>query len=127
MVDTRSKALKQGDKGKCRVVENLPIGQDNPPTLSSGQNSVDCPSIPQFVTTEQLGEALKQVQEAVIQDACEKMKTLEHQVGPLQGFEYEPTPGYTPPYQLNGNHSLQAEPSHARRMIEAKQALQRFR
>jgi len=35
---------------------------------------MDCPSVSQFVTTEQLGETLKQVQEAVIQGVYEKMK-----------------------------------------------------
>ena len=62
----------------------------------------------QSVTAKQLGEALRQVQEAVIQGVCEKMKALERQPGPMQGFEYESTPRYTPSYQQNGNHSLQA-------------------
>jgi len=41
----------------------------------------------------------------------------------MRGFEYEPTLGYTPPYQQNGNRSIQTEPSPARRIIEAKQDL----
>jgi len=32
------------------------------------------PAAPQFVTVEQLGDALKQVQEAVIREICEQMK-----------------------------------------------------
>jgi len=51
------------------------------------------------------------------------MEALERQPGPKQGFDYEPTPGYTPPYQQNANRSLQVEPSHARGIIEAKHTL----
>ena len=98
MVGTRSKALKQRGRGKYREINDLPVEQDNSPTLSSEENSVDRPPVSQFVTTEQLGETLKQVREAVIQGVCEKMKVLERQPGPMRGFEYEPTPGYAPPY-----------------------------
>jgi len=77
MVDTRSKASKQRDRGKCRAVEDLPVEQNNSLSLSSGENSIDCPLVLQFVTTEQLGETLRQVQEATIQGVCEKMKALE--------------------------------------------------
>jgi len=56
------------------VVEDLPIEQDNSPTLSLGENSVDRPLVSQFVTIEQLGERLKQVQDAVIQGVYEQMK-----------------------------------------------------
>ena len=98
MVDTRSKVSKQEDRGKCRAVDDLPIVQDNSLTLSSGENSVDRPPVSQFVTTQQLGETLRQVQEAVIQGMCEKMKALEHQPGPMWEFEYKATLGYTRPY-----------------------------
>ena len=70
MVDRRSKAAKLRDRGKCRAVEDLPVEQDNSPTLSSGEKSMDRPPVSQFATTEQLGETLKQVQEAVIQGVC---------------------------------------------------------
>ena len=66
MVDTRSKASKQRDRGKCRAVEDLPVEQDNSPTLSSRENSMDRPLVSQFVTAQQLGETLRQVQEVVI-------------------------------------------------------------
>jgi len=98
MVDTRSKASKWRDRGKCRTVEDLPVEQDNSLTLSLVENSMDCPPVSQFVTTEQLGETLRQVQEAVIQGMCEKMKALEHQPGPMREFEYKATLGYTRPY-----------------------------
>ena len=44
----------------------------------------------------------------------------------MRGFEYEPSRTYTPPYKYNQNYSLQAEPTHDRRIIEPKKALQRF-
>ena len=74
---------------------------------------VDRPPDPQFIITEQLSEALRQVQEVVILGMCEKMKALERQPGPMRWFEYEPTLRCTPPYHQNQNRSLQAEPSHA--------------
>ncbi|KAJ8422188.1 hypothetical protein Cgig2_015419 [Carnegiea gigantea] len=43
-----------------------------------------------------IGEALKQVQEEVIRRVYEKTKAMERQSELIQGFEYEPTPGYTP-------------------------------
>jgi len=58
MVDTRSKASKRRDRGKGRVVEDWPIEQDNSPTPSLGENSMDCPPVSQFVATEQLGKML---------------------------------------------------------------------
>ena len=42
MVDIRSKASKRRNRGKCRAVEDLPVEQDNSPTLSLGENSMDC-------------------------------------------------------------------------------------
>ena len=74
----------------------------------------------QSFTIKQPGDALKQVQETVIQDVYEKMKALECQLGPMRGFEYEPTPGYTPPYQQYGNRSLQTEGSLAGRITEVE-------
>jgi len=44
----------------------------------------------------------------------------------MWGFEYKPTPGYTPPYQQNENCSLQTEPIPTERIIEAKQAFRRI-
>ena len=41
---------------------------------TSGENSIGHPIAPQFVAVDQLGEALKQVQEAVIKGVCEQMK-----------------------------------------------------
>jgi len=98
MVDTRSKASKQRDKSK-RAIEDDPLrGHGASPTQSTRENSVDYPSTQQFVTPEQLWEALKQVQEAMTHGMCEEMKATEHQVKPNRGFEYKPTPGYTAPY-----------------------------
>jgi len=97
MVDARSEASKRRDKGKCRVVEDLLVEQENSPTLSLGENSTDRPPVSQFVTIEQLGETVKQVQTSIIQVVCEKLKVLERQPGLMRGFEYEPTPGYAPP------------------------------
>jgi len=74
MVNTRSKASKQRDKGKQTAVENPPGGSDASPAQTSGENSVGHPTAPQFMIVEQLGEALKQVQEAVIKGVCEQMK-----------------------------------------------------
>ena len=45
------------------------------------------PLVPQFVVTEQLGRALRQVEEVVIQGVCEKKKAPERQPGPVRGFE----------------------------------------
>ena len=52
---------------------------------------MDRPRVSQFITNEQLGGTLKQVQEVVIQDVCEKMKVLECQPRPMRGFEYKLT------------------------------------
>ena len=65
MVNTRLKASKQGNKGKQRAVENPPMGSRDSPAQSSGENSVGRPTTPQFVTTDQLGEAPRQVKEVV--------------------------------------------------------------
>jgi len=82
---------------------------------------VDRPPISQLVKAKQLGETLRQAQEAVIQGMCEKMKALERRPRPMRAFEYKSTPGYTPPYQQNRNRFLQAEPSPAEESL--KQAL----
>jgi len=81
------------------VAEDLSVGQDNSPTLSFGENSVDRPLVPQFVTAKQFGEALSQVEEVVIRGVCENMKGLECKPGAMWGFEYKPILGYTPLYQ----------------------------
>ena len=46
----------------------------HPYTQTSGENSVGHQMAQRFVTIEQLGEAPKQVQEAVIKGVCEQMK-----------------------------------------------------
>ena len=56
MVDTRSKASKRRDRDKRKVIKDLPVVQDNYPTLSSGDNSMDSPPVSQFVTAQLLGE-----------------------------------------------------------------------
>ena len=71
MVNTRSRASKRRDKGKQRATENPPGGSEATPLQTSGENSVGHPVPPQFVTIEQLGEAVKQVQDAVIKRICE--------------------------------------------------------
>ena len=59
MVGTRSKASEQRDRDKRMVAKDLPVEQDNSPTLSSGDNSVDRPPISQFVAAKLLGETLR--------------------------------------------------------------------
>ena len=59
MVDTRSKTLKRRDRDKRKVVKDLPVEQDNSPTLSSGDNSMDRPPVSQFVIAKLLGETLR--------------------------------------------------------------------
>jgi len=59
MVDTRSKASKRRDRDKRKVVKDLPVEQDNSPTLSSRDNSIDRPPVSQFVTAKLLGETLR--------------------------------------------------------------------
>jgi len=73
---------------------------------TSGENSIGHPIAPQFVTIEQLGEALKQVQEAIIKGVCEQMKVtnslpraeggsaLEESTGQRSGVR--PPPPWTP-------------------------------
>ncbi|KAJ8437297.1 hypothetical protein Cgig2_006401 [Carnegiea gigantea] len=88
MVDTRSKALQERDKGKRGAAKDPPRRYGVSPAQSSfRENSMNCPSAQQFVTLEQLGEVLKQMQEAVIQGVCEKMKATEHQLEPIHGLE----------------------------------------
>ena len=76
MVNTRSRASKRRDKGKQRAVENPPGGSKASRLQTSGENSVGHLVVPQFVTVEQLGEAVKQVQDAVIKGICEQMKIV---------------------------------------------------
>ena len=66
MVNTRSRASKRHDKGKQRAAENPLGGSQASPLQTSGENPVGHPVPPQFVTVEQLGEAMKQVQDVVI-------------------------------------------------------------
>jgi len=98
MVGTRSKAFKERDKGKCGAAKDSPRRHGVSPAQSSEENSINCPSAQQFVAPEQLGEVLKQMQEAMIRGVCENMKATEHQLDPIHGFEYEPPPRYIPPY-----------------------------
>jgi len=44
---------------------------------------------PQFVTVEKLGEALRQVQEAVIKGVCEQMKIHNQQLRVEMGSAFE--------------------------------------
>jgi len=86
------------------------------------------PSTPQFVNPEQLAEALKQVQEAIIQGVCQKMKTPKLQPKAIQGFQYNPLPKYMLPHQHNQNFPPWGESSgmhrgDARRIIKVKQTL----
>jgi len=61
MVNTRSRTSKQPERGKKRVEGNSLGGPVASPEQASDENSVGHPSAPQFVTVDQLGEALKQV------------------------------------------------------------------
>jgi len=79
---------------------------------------MDCPPVSEFVTTGQLGETLRQVQEIVIQVVCEKMKALERQTRPMWGFEYEPPPGYTRSMHSSlGLNAWSCSPSYCRLRI----------
>jgi len=85
------------------------------------------PTAPQFVTTEQLGEALRQVQEAVIRAVCEQMKIPDQQPWVKRERNYDPAFEYDPPYQ-KGQVVPQVElasafEGNARSVIETKQAL----
>ena len=62
MVDTQLKTLKQRDKGKSVGAEDHPVGHCASLAQSIGENSVVRSFAQQFVTTEQVGEALRQVQ-----------------------------------------------------------------
>jgi len=53
----------------------------------------------QFVITEQLVEALRQVQEAVIRVLCEQMKIPDQQPRVERKRNYDPAFEYGPPYQ----------------------------
>ena len=79
MVNIRSKVSKQGDKGKQRAAENPTMGSGDSPVQPSEENLVGRPTAPQFVTTEQLGEALRKVQEAVIRGVCEQINVSDQQ------------------------------------------------
>ncbi|KAJ8426529.1 hypothetical protein Cgig2_022536 [Carnegiea gigantea] len=81
MVDTRAKASKQRNKGKHEAAEGLPWGHGASLAQSTRENSVDCPSAQQFVTTEQLGEALKQL--GISLSLCEGSNRGQHQDTPL--------------------------------------------
>ncbi|KAJ8434555.1 LOW QUALITY PROTEIN: hypothetical protein Cgig2_001187 [Carnegiea gigantea] len=79
---------------------------------------------------EQLGEMLRQVQKVMIRGVCEKMKAIERQPEPIWRFEYEPMPGYTPPYQQTRSRHPQRNPNalqgrDAKRIFKAKQALRK--
>jgi len=50
MVDTRSKVLKEGEKGKHEVTDDPLRGYGDSPTQSFGENLMDSPSAQQFVT-----------------------------------------------------------------------------
>jgi len=99
MVNTRFKASKQGDKRKQRVAENPPMGLEGSPVPTSGDNLVGRPTALRFLTTEQLGEVLKQVQEEVIRGVCEQMKAPDQQPRVKRGCDYDPAFEYGSPYQ----------------------------
>jgi len=100
MVNTRSRASKRRDKGKQRAVENPPGGSEASPLQTSGENSVGHPVVPQFVTVEQLGKAMKQVQDAMIKGICEQMKVANpsrvEEEGVGQGSRVRLSPQKTP-------------------------------
>jgi len=63
----RNVRLQSGEIGvSIEQSRDLAVGQDSSPTLSSEENLVCWPLIPQFVTMEQLYETLRQVQEVII-------------------------------------------------------------
>ncbi|KAJ8424197.1 LOW QUALITY PROTEIN: hypothetical protein Cgig2_025756 [Carnegiea gigantea] len=56
------------------------------------------------------------------------MKAPKGEAEPIRGFEYEPTPGYTPLYKLRTDASgepITLQCGDARKIIEAKQALRK--
>ena len=88
---------------KHKLTEDPVGGHDNSYVLSLREYLVDYPSVQQYVTTEQLREALRQIQEAVIQGICKTKKAPEHQPRIIWRLECKPTPRYTPRYQKNRN------------------------
>jgi len=66
------------------------MGLEGSPVQTLGENSR--PTASQFVTNKQLGKALKQVQEAVIQGVCEHMKVPDQQPRVERGCDYRPAP-----------------------------------
>jgi len=74
MVDTRFKASKWRDRGKCRAVEDLLVELDNSPALSSGDNSMDCSPVSQFVTAEQLGRCSSKFKRQLSRACVKRLK-----------------------------------------------------
>jgi len=129
MLNTRSKTSKQRHKGKQIAIENPPGGSKASPEQMSGENSVRHMIAPQFVATEQLGKALRRVQEVVIRGVCEKMKTSDQQTRVERGLDYGPAFDYGPSHQ-QGQVLPRVEPGSAfkgnvRSMVEGRQALQK--
>ncbi|KAJ8428858.1 LOW QUALITY PROTEIN: hypothetical protein Cgig2_022997 [Carnegiea gigantea] len=85
MVDTHSTASKQGEKDKCGRPK-IPHRTQWLFGLEFQSEFGGLPLCP-FITSEELKEALKQVQEIVIQGVCEKMNTTEHQLEPIRGLK----------------------------------------
>ncbi|KAJ8435820.1 hypothetical protein Cgig2_017115 [Carnegiea gigantea] len=110
MVDPRSKASKQGDKGMCGSTNDPPRRHATSLAQSSRENSVGRPSTQQFITLEQLEEALTQVQMEVIRAMREKMKATKHYPKPILHLQ-------------RAMSALQG--TDARRIIKAKQVLQK--
>jgi len=104
MINTRSKTLRQRDKGKQRAADNPPRGLEASPEQMSGENSVGHSTTQQFLTAEQLGQVLRQVQGVIIRGVCEQIKTPDQQPMAEPGSAFE------------GN---------VRRMAEARQALRK--
>ncbi|KAJ8428338.1 hypothetical protein Cgig2_002751 [Carnegiea gigantea] len=125
---TSSQELSKPNKGKRVIAKDHSGGHGTSLAQSTREHSVDRPSTSQFVTTEQLGDALKQVQEGVMYGVYKKMKAVECQLELIQGFEYEPTAGYTPMYQQARSQHPQRDANplqggDVRRIIKAKQAM----
>ena len=79
--------MKQPEGGKKRVEGKSPRGPVASPEQTSDENSVGHPLAPQFATINQLGEALKQVQDAIIKGIYEQMKVSGLQPGTEAGGE----------------------------------------
>jgi len=69
MVNTRSRASKRHDRGNKGLRKTHRGGSEASPVQTSGENSIGHPIAPQFVAVDQLGEALKQVQEVLSKGA----------------------------------------------------------